>query len=97
MGRRRFLKVTQLLPIILILRHLWTLISFASFQTLQRGVPEQLDAVGGDIVLLRKYARKSWWYMNAYRQGLTGKPTEHAVKKYRSHRRVTEQALEAFS
>jgi len=68
-----------------------------SFPALQKNVPEQLDLVGNDLVFLRKLACKSWRYMDAYRKGLSGKPAEHAVKKYHSHRRVPQAAMQAFA
>ena len=53
---------------------------------LLRTVPEALDRV--PLSLIRKFARKSARYMDAYRKGLTGKAAEYAIKKYHSHRRV---------
>ena len=53
---------------------------------LQKTVPEALDSV--PLIMIRKFARKSQRYMDAYRKGLTGKLAEFAVKKYKSHRRV---------
>jgi phage terminase Nu1 subunit (DNA packaging protein) len=53
---------------------------------LQKIVPEALDSV--PLITIRKFARKSWRYMDIYRKGITGKMAEFAVKKYKSHRRV---------
>lgn len=53
---------------------------------LQKTVPEALDSV--PLITLRKYAQKSWRYMDIYRKGITGKAAEFANKKYKSHRRV---------
>ena len=40
--------------------------------------------------LIRKYFRKARDYEKAYREGLkAGREVEDAVKKYKSHRRVT--------
>ena len=48
---------------------------------LQKIVPEALDSV--PLITLRRYARKSWHYMDIYRKGLTGKIAEFVNKKYR--------------
>lgn len=53
---------------------------------LQKTVPEALDSVS--LTIIRKFARKSWRYMDIYQKGITGKLAEFAVKKYKSHRRV---------
>ena len=53
---------------------------------LQKIVPIALNSV--PLITIRKYAQKSWRYMNIYRKGITGKLAEYAVKKYKSHRRV---------
>jgi len=53
---------------------------------LQRIVPEALDSIS--LITIRKFARKSWRYMDIYRKGISGKIAEFAVKKYKSHRRV---------
>jgi hypothetical protein len=53
---------------------------------LQKTVPEALDSIS--LIIIRKYARKSWRYMDIYRKGITGRMAEYAVKKYKSHRRV---------
>jgi len=53
---------------------------------LQKIVPKALDSV--PLITIRRYAQKSWRYMDIYRKGITGKIAEFAVKKYKSHRRV---------
>ena len=53
---------------------------------LQRIVPEALDSI--PLITIRRFAQKSWRYMDIYRKGITGKMAEFAVKKYKSHRRV---------
>ncbi|CAG8435766.1 6477_t:CDS:10 [Scutellospora calospora] len=57
-----------------------------TFQGLRKTVPEALDSV--NIITIRKFARKVWRYMDAYRKGLTPSAAEFAVKKYKSHRRI---------
>ena len=59
---------------------------------LQKIVPEALDSVS--LTTIRKFARKSWRYMDIYRKGISGKMAEFAVKKYKSHRRVPEYNLQ---
>ncbi|RIB05318.1 hypothetical protein C2G38_2219929 [Gigaspora rosea] len=61
---------------------------------LQEMVPKALDSV--DVVMFRKFTRKSWRYMELYRGGLIGKLAENACKKFKSHRRVPENELALF-
>ncbi|KIO33209.1 hypothetical protein M407DRAFT_65838 [Tulasnella calospora MUT 4182] len=49
-------------------------------------VPECLDSC--PLVTIRRFFRRSWRYADAYRNGLTGKMADFAVKKYTSHRRI---------
>ncbi|ORZ19138.1 hypothetical protein BCR41DRAFT_395274 [Lobosporangium transversale] len=48
--------------------------------------PKALSSV--DIITIRKYARKCFRYMDAYRKNMSGQVAEQQVKKYRSHRRI---------
>lgn len=57
-----------------------------TWSSLQKTVPEALDSIS--LITIRKFARKSWRYMDIYRKGITGKVAEYAAKKYKSHRRV---------
>ncbi|PKY34514.1 hypothetical protein RhiirB3_454306 [Rhizophagus irregularis] len=57
-----------------------------TWSSLQKTVPEALDSIS--LITIRKFARKSWRYMDIYRKGITGKVAEYAVKKYKSHRCV---------
>ena len=63
-----------------------------AYQTQQRGpaglfepvcqsVDVALDSV--DLPTIRRFARKSFRYMDLYRQGITGKLAEYACKKFR--------------
>jgi len=63
-----------------------------SWAGLQETVPEALDSV--PLITIRKFARKSWRYMDIYRKGITGKLAEFVVKKYRSHRRVPDEVYD---
>ena len=57
-----------------------------SFNKLLPTIYRAMDNV--TLATIRKYARKYWRYMDAYRQGLTIEQVEWAVKKQRSHRRI---------
>lgn len=43
---------------------------------------------GVPVGFVRKFARKSWRYMDCYTKGATGRLAEYAVRKYKSHRCV---------
>ena len=58
---------------------------------LQKTVPEALNSI--PLVEIRRFAQKSWRYMNIYRKGITGKLAVFAEKKYKSHRRVPDDVL----
>ena len=59
---------------------------------LRTSVPLALDSVS--LVQIRRFARKSWRYMDAYRHGLSGYLAEFAIKQYRSHRHLPIKNLE---
>jgi hypothetical protein len=63
-----------------------------SWKGLRRVVPEALDSVS--VKQIRKYARRSFRYMDAYRKGLNAKQAEYAVRKYKSHRVIPRNILE---
>ena len=67
-----------------------------SWKTLQTTVPQALALVS--LSSIRKFARKSERYIDAYRLKdeihLTPAQVEYAVKKYRSHRRIPAKVLE---
>ena len=50
-----------------------------------------LDACPVDVI--GWFFNSSWWFMDAYQKGLTGKAAEWAVKKQKSHKRVSQQAM----
>ena len=54
-----------------------------SWSSLQCIVPVALESV--DIILIRKFVRKAWRYMDLYRNRITGKLAEYAAKKYKSY------------
>ncbi|TFK91730.1 hypothetical protein K466DRAFT_482133 [Polyporus arcularius HHB13444] len=43
--------------------------------------------------VIRRFINRSWRFMDAYRQGLTGKAAEWAVRKQKSHRQVSRTAM----
>jgi len=47
---------------------------------LQRAVPAALESV--DTIMIKKFARKAWCYVDLYRNRIAGKLAEYAVKKY---------------
>jgi len=61
-----------------------------TFKGLERTVPEALESVS--LEQIRKYARRSWRFIDAYRKGLTGISALYIVKKYKSHRRIPANA-----
>jgi hypothetical protein len=68
-----------------------------SWKTLQTTVPMALNSV--PLSRVRRFARKSERYIDAYRLKdgnvrLTPAQVEYAVKKYRSHRKIPEKILE---
>ncbi len=65
-----------------------------SFKSIKEVVPHALESV--TLTRIRRFARRSNWYMSAYEWGLSGKAAVFAVKKYRSHHRVPESVLEEF-
>jgi hypothetical protein len=63
-------------------------------ESLRQVVPLALDSVS--LLMIRRFSRKSFRYMDAYRKGLSGHLAEFAVKKYHSHRRVPEKSLDKW-
>src|SRR5947209_191715 len=54
-----------------------------SWKGLQETLPKELHSIETNTI--RKFARKSWRYMQLYRTGLSVKLAEYAVKKFKSH------------
>jgi transposase len=65
-----------------------------SWESLNQIVPDALDSVS--LNKIRKFARRSYRYMSAYRLGLPCKAAIYAIKKYRSHRKIPENILTDF-
>ena len=45
---------------------------------MERITRNSLDSV--DLITIRRFARKTWRYMDLYRHGITGKLAEYAAK-----------------
>jgi len=63
-----------------------------TWRGLQRIVPEALDSVS--LKQIRKYARKSFRYMDAYQKGMNVKQAEYAVRKYKRHCVISHSILD---
>ena len=61
------------------------------FEDTKRTALEYLNACPEEVI--RRFFNRSWRFMHAYRQGLTGKAAEWAVRKHKSHRRVGPQVM----
>jgi len=57
-----------------------------TWEGLKSTVPKALASV--NLMTIRRFARRAQRYMSAYRNGLTLRAAEYAVKKYKSHRRI---------
>ncbi len=66
-----------------------------SWMGLQRIVPLDLNSV--NLIIIRKFARKIWHYMYIYCKWIGEKLAEYAVKKYKPHRRVSDNILEELN
>lgn len=62
-----------------------------TFRGLENIIHDALDSV--PLETIRKYAWMAFRYMDAYRKGLKGSAAEMAVKKYKSHRRISENQM----
>ena len=61
-------------------------LSDGRFPTARVLIPKCLDAC--ELITIRKFFRKSWRYLHAYRDGLDTQQAAVANKKYKSHRKV---------
>ncbi|PSR82186.1 hypothetical protein PHLCEN_2v6109 [Hermanssonia centrifuga] len=61
-------------------------------EDLERNMLNALASVG--LEQMRRYARRSRRFMDAYMKGLSGKQAAWAIKKYHGHRVVSENILE---
>ena len=66
-----------------------------SWVGLKQIVPQSLESVS--LIKIRRFARKAWRYMDIYQKGISGKLAEYAVKKYRSHRRISDEIIEELN
>jgi len=58
-------------------------------------VPQSLESVS--LITIRRFARKAWCYIDLYQKGISEKLAEYAVKKYRSHRRISDKIIEELN
>ena len=65
-----------------------------TFKSLEKTVPLALNSVS--LKKIRKFARRSWRFMDAYRNGLTGLEALYAVKRYKSHRKIPSNVIDNF-
>ena len=63
-----------------------------TFKSLEKTVPLALNSVS--LKKIRKFARRSWRFMDAYRNGLTGIEALYAVKRYKSHRKIPSNVID---
>jgi hypothetical protein len=64
------------------------------FDAAKRITCESLNMCPMDVV--RRFFNCSWWFMDAYRQGLMGKAAKWAVHKQKAHRPVGQRAMMAI-
>jgi hypothetical protein len=72
-------------------KHWYRQIYKTTFGDAKKTARECLDACPVDVI--RRFFNRSWQFMSAYRQGLTGRVAEWAVQKQKSHQRVGKQAM----
>ena len=58
-------------------------------------VPKSLKSVL--LIIIRKFSRKCWYYMDLYKKGLSGRLVEYAVKKYKSYQRIPDSIFEELN
>lgn len=57
------------------------------FTTAKVLVPQCLDACG--LIMIQRFFQKTWRYTNAYKKGLDAHQAASAIKKYKSHRKIS--------
>jgi hypothetical protein len=62
-----------------------------TFDNAKKAAIQCLDACPVDVI--RRFINRSWHFIDAYQQGLTGKAVEWAVRKYKGHRSISNRAL----
>jgi len=72
-------------------KHRYRQVHKKTFADAKSTARECLDGCPVDVI--RRFFNRSWRFMAAYREGLTGKAAEWAVRKQKSHRRAGEQAM----
>ncbi|RXW24341.1 hypothetical protein EST38_g1508 [Candolleomyces aberdarensis] len=62
-----------------------------TFEDAKKAAIQCLDACPADVI--RRFINRSWRFTAAYEQGLTGQAAAWAVRKYKGHRTISNQAL----
>lgn len=62
-----------------------------TFEDAKQAAIQCLDACPVDVI--RRFINRSWRFVDAYQQGLTGKAAEWAVRKFKGHRTISNRAL----
>jgi hypothetical protein len=57
------------------------------FPTAKVLVPRCLDAC--ELITIRRFFQKTWRYIDAYKKGLDARQAASAIKKYKSHRKIS--------
>ena len=65
-----------------------------TFQDAKDTVVKYLDACPD--VVIRRFINRSWWFMSAYCQRLTGRAADRAVCKQKQHHSISIGALNAL-
>jgi len=66
----------------------------ANFAAAKEKAFEVLDACPPEII--RRFINRSWRFIDAYRNGLTGWAAAWVVRKQKGHRSVSEKAMKAL-
>lgn len=75
-------------------KYLYRQVKKGSLEKAEREVVKALEGVGLDII--KRYTNRAYRFMDAYHQGLIGDVALWAVKKQKSHRRISERAMAAL-
>ena len=75
-------------------KYLYRQVQKGSLEQAETEVVKALRGVGLDKI--KRYINRSYRFMDAYRHGLVGDAALWAVKKQKSHRRISEKAMSAL-
>lgn len=78
-------------------------VNITSFSGSWKTVPEfrakvkhYFEEVATNVVTVRKAARNSYRWMDAYEKGLDGKDAKYSATQYRAHRRIPDSHISKF-